>query len=181
ARQQAAAIAAQDFTPDDPGLPMTDDTQGWFTFRTATARCRGQVQLREGRAHVLLTAAVELLDHEEPRGPRRPDGIGHRAARGRRTWRQHREETARTLGHSEQPYCLIVGGGHNGLMLAARLKRLEVPTLVIDALEKPGDGWRARYDSLYLHDPVFLDHFPYLPFPDYWPLYTSKAKIADLL
>jgi putative flavoprotein involved in K+ transport len=80
-----------------------------------------------------------------------------------------------------EPYCLIVGGGQNGLMLAARLKRLNVPTLVIDALEKPGDGWRARYRSLYLHDPVFLDHFPYLPFPDHWPLYTSKDKIADWL
>jgi putative flavoprotein involved in K+ transport len=80
-----------------------------------------------------------------------------------------------------QPDCLIVGGGQNGLMLAARLKRLGVPTLVIDALPNPGDCWRARYDSLYLHDPVFLDHFPYLPFPDHWPLYTSKDKIADWL
>ncbi|MGH8260880.1 MAG: FAD-dependent oxidoreductase, partial [Steroidobacteraceae bacterium] len=44
-----------------------------------------------------------------------------------------------------------------------------------------GDGWRGRYPSLYLHDPVFLDHFPYLPFPDHWPLYTSKDQIADWL
>src|SRR5690606_40096810 len=138
-------------------------------------------QLREGRAYILLTAMTALLGHEEAGGPRRPDGIAHRASRGRRTWLDQRNETARTLGHSVQPYTLIVGGGHNGLMLAARLKRLGVPALVIDALEKPGDGWRARYHSLYLHDPVFLDHFPYLPFPDYWPLYTSKAKIADLL
>jgi putative flavoprotein involved in K+ transport len=87
----------------------------------------------------------------------------------------------RTLGHSVQPYCLIVGGGQNGLMLAARLKRLGVSALVIDALPRPGDGWRMRYPSLYLHDPVFLDHFPYLPFPDHWPLYTSKDKIADWL
>ena len=66
-------------------------------------------------------------------------------------------------------------------MLAARLKRLGVPTLVIDAHEEPGDCWRERYHSLYLHDPVFLDHFPYLPFPDHWPLFTSKDKIADWL
>ncbi len=33
--------------------------------------------------------------------------------------------------------------------------------------------------SLYLHDPVFLDHFPYMPFPDHWPLYTHKDKMAD--
>jgi putative flavoprotein involved in K+ transport len=124
---------------------------------------------------------VELIGHEEIGGPRRPDGIAHRAEKGRRTWLDQREQTAETLGHSVQPYCLIVGGGHNGLMLAARLKRLGVPTLVVDALDKPGDGWRSRYRSLYLHDPVFLDHFPYLPFPDHWPLYTSKDKIADWL
>jgi putative flavoprotein involved in K+ transport len=181
ARQQAAAIAASGFAPDDPSLPMTDATQGWFTFLTGTARCRGHVQLRDGRAYILLTTMVELIGHEESGGPRRPDGVEHRAAKGRRTWLDRRNEAARTLGREIQPYCLIVGGGHNGLMLAARLKRLGVPALVIDALEKPGDGWRARYHSLYLHDPVFLDHFPYLPFPDHWPLYTSKDKIADWL
>jgi putative flavoprotein involved in K+ transport len=181
AKQQAAPIGSKGFAVDDATLPMTDDAQGWFTFSTATARCRGHVQLREGRAHILLTAMVELIGHEEIGGPRRPDGIQHRAEKGRRTWLDQREEAARTLGHSEEPYCLIVGGGQNGLMLAARLKRLNVPTLVIDAFDKPGDGWRARYRSLYLHDPVFLDHFPYLPFPDHWPLYTSKDKLADWL
>jgi len=180
-RQQAAGIAATGFRHDSSVLQMSDAAQGWFTFNTATARCRGHVQLRDGKAWVLLTAMVELIGHEEPGGPRRPDGIAHQAAKGRRTWRDRREQAARTLGISEQPYCLIVGGGHNGLMLAARLKRLGVPTLVVDALERPGDSWRARYHSLYLHDPVFLDHFPYLPFPDHWPLYTSKDKIADWL
>ena len=179
--QQVPPVRPTTFACDDPRLPMTDEAQGWFTFSTATARCRGHVQLREGRARILLTAMVELIGYEEIGGPRRPDGIEHRAEKGRRTWLDEREEIARTLGHSVEPYCLIVGGGQNGLMLAARLKRLKVPTLVIDALEKPGDGWRARYRSLYLHDPVFLDHFPYLPFPDHWPLYTSKDKIADWL
>ncbi|HWW64972.1 MAG TPA: NAD(P)/FAD-dependent oxidoreductase [Sphingomonadaceae bacterium] len=181
ARQQSGLTDPTGFATDDPALPMTDDTQGWFTFKTAAARCRGHVQLRDGRAYVLLTAAVELIGHEETGGPRRPDGIEHRARKGRQTWRDEREEVARTLGHSVQPYCLIVGGGQNGLMLAARLKRLGVPALVVDALERPGDCWRARYDSLYLHDPIFLDHFPYLPFPDHWPLYSSKDKIADWL
>jgi putative flavoprotein involved in K+ transport len=181
ASRQVGLIGVTGLAPDDPALPMTDATQGWFTFNTATARCRGHVQLREGRAHVLLTAMVELIGHEEIGGPRRPDGIEHHAQKARRTWLDRRKEVARTLGRSVQPYTLIVGGGQNGLMLAARLKRLGVPTLVIDALEKPGDCWRARYDSLYLHDPVFLDHFPYFPFPDHWPLYTSRDKIADWL
>jgi len=167
-KQQGGSVGATDFKAGDPTLPMTDESQGWFTFNTSTARCRGHVQLRGGRAYVLITTMLELIGHEEVGGSLRPrpDGIEHRAEKGRRTWLHGRMESARTLGHSVQPYCLIVGGGHNGLMLAARLKRLGVPALVVDAMEKPGDGWRARYDSLYLHDPVFLDHFPYLPFPE---------------
>jgi putative flavoprotein involved in K+ transport len=180
-REQAPQLAPTAFSLDAPTLPMTDDAQGWFTFRTRDARCRGHVQLQDGRARVLMTAMVALVDHEELGGPRRPDGIEHRAEKRRRTWLDQRQATARELGHSVQPYCLIVGGGQNGLMLAARLKRLGVPTLVVDALAKPGDGWRNRYRSLYLHDPIFLDHFPYLAFPDHWPLYTSKDKIADWL
>lgn len=178
---QAGLIRPQRFAASDAALPMSDANQGWFTFETATARCKAHVQLHDGRATVLLTAMTELIGHEEMGGPRRPDGVIHHPAKGRRTWLDEREECARTLGHDLQPYCLIVGGGHNGLMLAARLKRLGVPALVIDVHQRPGDGWRARYHSLYLHDPVFLDHFPYLPFPDHWPLYTSKDKIADWL
>jgi putative flavoprotein involved in K+ transport len=181
ARAQARAVGVRNIAPDDAALPMTDDTQGWFTFETATARCRGHVQLEGDRARVLLTSMLELVGHEEPGGARRPAGIEHHARKGRKTWADERAEQAAALGVTEQPYCLIVGGGQNGLQLAARLKRLSVPTLVVDALEKPGDCWRVRYRSLYLHDPIFLDHFPYLPFPDHWPLYTHKDKMADWL
>ena len=32
-----------------------------------------------------------------------------------------------------------------------------------------------------LHDPVWYDHLPYLPFPDDWPVFSPKDKIADWL
>lgn len=181
AGQQAGAIRARDFKTDDPALAMTDENQGWFTFETATARCRGHVQLDGGKAKVVLTAMLELIGHEEPGGKRRPLGVDHKAAKHRTFWPDHRAEEIRTLGHTVQPYCLIVGGGQNGLQLAARLKRLGVPTLVIDALPNPGDCWRTRYKSLHLHDSIFMDHFPYLPFPDHWPLYTPTGKMGDWL
>ncbi|MEJ1965476.1 MAG: NAD(P)/FAD-dependent oxidoreductase [Gammaproteobacteria bacterium] len=181
ARAQARTIGVKNLAPDDPTLPMTDDTQGWFTFETATARCRGYVQFEGDKARVLVTTLLELIGHEEPGGARRPAGVEHHASKGRKTWVDERARQAATLGITEQPYCLIVGGGQNGLQLAARLKRLSVPTLVVDALEKPGDCWRVRYPSLHLHDPIFLDHFPYLPFPDHWPLYSHKDKMADWL
>ncbi len=184
-KAQGPAIGAHRFTPDDPSLPMTDETQGWFTFETKTARCRGHVSFAEDgtgpKAKVLLTAMLELIGFEEPGGERRPLGIEHKAAKGRTFWPDHRAEEERTLGHTVQPYCLIVGGGQNGLQLAARLKRLNVPTLVIDALPNVGDCWRVRYKSLYLHDAIFMDHFPYMPFPDHWPLYTPTGKMGDWL
>jgi putative flavoprotein involved in K+ transport len=181
ARAQARSIGVKNLAPDDPLLPMTDENQGWFTFETATARCRGYVQFEGDKARVLVTTMLELAGHEEPGGTRRPQGVEHHASKGRKTWAEKRAQQTASLGITEQPYCLIVGGGQNGLQLAARLKRLSVPTLVVDALEKPGDCWRARYPSLYLHDPIFLDHFPYLPFPDHWPLYTHKDKMAEWL
>jgi len=181
AAAQAGAIGAHGFALDDSDLPLTDANQGWFTFETSTARCRGHVQLVEGKARVLLTAITELVGHEEPTGARRPQGIEHRAEKGRKTWAERRTERAGAIGADEQPYCLIVGGGQNGLQLAARLGRLGVPTLVVDSHERPGDCWRKRYPSLHLHDPIFLDHFPYLPFPDHWPLFTPKDRMADWL
>ncbi len=178
AREQARMIAATGFTID-PALSGAGEA--WFDFETATAQAKGYVKLVDGRATILMTAATALRGFEEPAGPRRVQGIEHRAQKKRRTWLDERRAEEASLGYDTQPYCLIVGGGQNGLALAARLKRLGVPTLVIDAHEKPGDAWRKRYRSLYLHDPIFLDHFPYLPFPDHWPLYTSKDKMGDWL
>ena len=179
ARRQGPAAGATRFRlyPDMPG-----GDGGWFDFETATARCKGHVELKDGRCFTLLTAIVELKGFEEPAGRDRIDGLQHRAVRGRRTWLDERQEEQRTLGHERQPYCLIVGAGQNGLALAARLKRLGVPTLVIDAHERPGDAWRKRYKTLYLHDPIWLDHFPYLPFPDHWPprsTCTSHSPLAS--
>jgi putative flavoprotein involved in K+ transport len=86
-----------------------------------------------------------------------------------------------SLGHTKQPYVLIVGGGQGGLALAARLKRLGVPALVVEKNERAGDSWRNRYRSLVLHDPVWYDHMPYLPYPDHWPVFTPKDKMGDWL
>jgi putative flavoprotein involved in K+ transport len=37
------------------------------------------------------------------------------------------------------------------------------------------------HKSLCLHDPVWYDHLPYLPFPDHWPVFSPKDKIGDWL
>ena len=46
---------------------------------------------------------------------------------------------------------------------------------------RAGDSWRNRYRSLVLHDPVWYDHLPYIPFPENWPVFAPKDKIGDWL
>ena len=180
-REQAPRVGPVTVAGTTETISQGEQVEGWFDFETREIRGKAHVRLRAGKCWTLLTSALALREHEEPSGRHRPEGALHEAAKGRRTWTDLREETARTLGHSVQPYCLIVGGGQGGLALGARLKRLGVPTLIIDALERPGDSWRSRYKSLCLHDPVWIDHLPYLPFPDHWPVYTPKDKMGDWL
>ena len=40
---------------------------------------------------------------------------------------------------------------------------------------------QAIQDRSCLHDPVWYDHLPYLPFPDDWPVFAPKDKIGDWL
>lgn len=56
---------------------------------------------------------------------------------------------------------------------------LGVDTLLLDQNERIGDNWRKRYHQLVLHDPVWYDHLPYIPFPETWPVFTPKDKLAE--
>ena len=153
----------------------------WFTFETAVARGRGHLRLQNGKAWTLLTTMTELKGFEERTGERRVKGAEHGAQPGRKSWLEKRQQEASTLGFDEQPYVLIVGGGQGGIALGARLRRLGVPAIIVEKNDKPGDSWRKRYKSLCLHDPVWYDHLPYLPFPDDWPVFAPKDKIGDWL
>ena len=153
----------------------------WFTFETAVARGRGHARLKNGKCWTLLTTMTELKGYEEKKGTQRIKGAEHGVHPGRKTWLEERQHEQATLGFETQPYVLIVGGGQGGIALGARLRRLGVPTLIVEKNEKPGDSWRKRYKSLCLHDPVWYDHLPYLPFPDDWPVFAPKDKIGDWL
>ena len=157
-------------------------TSAWFTFETAVARGKGHVRLRDGKAWTLFTTMRELKGHEERQGGTRDEGVVHGAVKGgQETWLERRQGENAALGITDQPFCLVIGGGQGGIGLGARLKRIGVPTLIIDANQRAGDAWRNRYKSLCLHDPVWYDHLPYMPFPEHWPVYTPKDKMGDWL
>ncbi len=156
-------------------------TEAWLEFETATGRGKGHLRLTDEGAWTLLTTLQELKGFEEPRRERRPKGVEHGVVRGRRSWAEEREREARELGYERQPYVVVIGGGQGGIALGARLRQLGVPALVVERHDRPGDSWRRRYKSLCLHDPVWYDHLPYLPFPENWPVFAPKDKIADWL
>jgi putative flavoprotein involved in K+ transport len=175
----AAAPAA--WAADGTARASDGVVESWFSFETAVGRGRGHLRLRDGRCWTLLTTLQALKGFEERSGPTREKGVVHGAVRNRQSWLERRAQEAAELGVTRQPYCLIIGGGQGGIGLAARLRRLEVPTIVVEKNPRAGDSWRKRYRSLCLHDPVWYDHMPYLPFPDHWPVFSPKDKMGDWL
>ena len=169
-------IADGEVAAEDGGI-----TTAWISFETAVSRGYGLIRLKDGLIWTLLTSMVELKGHEEPLGMDRPMGAKHGAGKHQPTWKESREAEAAELGYTTQPYTVIIGGGQGGIALGARLRQLGVPTLIIEKNDRPGDSWRNRYKSLCLHDPVWYDHLPYLPFPANWPVFAPKDKLGDWL
>ncbi|RTL97770.1 MAG: NAD(P)/FAD-dependent oxidoreductase [Hyphomicrobiales bacterium] len=153
----------------------------WITFETGVARGFGLVRFKGDLIWTLLTTMTELKGYEEKAGFTRPLGAKHGHGKGRKTWREERDDELAELGHSRQPYVVVIGGGQGGIALGARLKQLGVPTIIIEKNARPGDSWRKRYKSLCLHDPVWYDHLPYIDFPKNWPVFAPKDKIGDWL
>ena len=159
--------------------------EAWIEFETAVGRGKGHLRLKEEdgstKAWTLLTSLRELKGFEEDLDERRPQGVEHTLNKGRSSWKERREAEEKELGYSVQPYVVVIGGGQGGIALGARLRQLGVPALVVDKHDRPGDQWRKRYKSLCLHDPVWYDHLPYLPFPRNWPVFAPKDKVGDWL
>ncbi|WP_311210534.1 MULTISPECIES: NAD(P)/FAD-dependent oxidoreductase [unclassified Aeromicrobium] len=169
------------FTLTEPATEADGVVEAWIAFETGVGRGKGHLRLTDEGAWTLLTSLRELKGHEENQGETRPQGVSHELSKGRPSWKEERDAEEADLGHGTQPYALVIGGGQGGIALGARLRQLGVPALVVDRHDRPGDQWRSRYKSLCLHDPVWYDHLPYLPFPKNWPVFAPKDKVGDWL
>ncbi|MDN5003419.1 flavin-containing monooxygenase [Bradyrhizobium sp. GCM10027634] len=155
-----------------------------FGFETARGRGSGIVRLvpdpADGdrlKAWTLLTALEELKGFEEQLGTSRPRGQAYsRDFRGP-NWLDLR--CASRDYADRDPIVLVVGGGQAGLAITARLKQLQIDTLIVDRGKRIGDVWRKRYHALTLHNQVQVNHMPYMPFPPSWPTYIPKDKLAN--
>jgi putative flavoprotein involved in K+ transport len=155
-----------------------------IAFETGFGLASGIVRLvadkdGEARAWVLLTALDDIKGHEQQIGPRRPRGEEWSGGFGSENWLDMRNRMLRY--EDREPTVLVVGGSQCGLGIAACLNVLGVDTLVVDKHERVGDAWRKRYRNLVLHNEVFVDHMPYLPFPANYPVYIPRDKIANWL
>ncbi|KAK2462191.1 hypothetical protein APHAL10511_005779 [Amanita phalloides] len=125
------------------------------------------------KAHTVYTNLEELKGFPERIGSLRNHMPNHGHWQEDRIQEQEFEKS--------DPVVIVIGGGHSGLEVAARLKYCDIPTLVVERNERIGDNWRNRYEALCLHDVVWYDHMPYLPFPSTWPAYAPARKMANWL
>src|SRR6267142_1675861 len=152
----------------------TNAIEAIFKFETAQGRGNGILRLVPDagdsntiKAWTLLTALDELKGFEEQLGISRPRGEAYsRDFRGP-NWLDLRKAAAEY--GDRDPAVVVVGGGQSGLCIAARLKQLQVDTLIVDREARIGDNWRNRYHALTLHNQVQVNHLPYMPFPPNWP------------
>src|SRR3982075_4116795 len=162
----------------------TSAIEAIFKFETAVGRGSGIIRLipdaADGnrlKAWTLLTALEELKGFEEQLGIARPRGSAYsRDFRGP-NWLDLRKAAAEYADHD--PAVLVIGGGQTGVCIAARLKQLQVDTLIVDREARIGDNWRNRYHALTLHNQVQVNHLPYMLFPPNWPTYIPKDKLAN--
>ena len=161
----------------------TNAIEAIFRFETAEGRGSGVLRLTPDanggdtlKAWTLLTALDEIKGFEEQVGKSRPKGTSYsRDFRGP-NWLDLRRSAAEYI--ERDPVVLVVGGGQAGLSIAARLRQLQVDTLIVDREQRIGDNWRNRYHALTLHNQVQVNHLPYMPFPPSWPTYIPKDKLA---
>ena len=162
----------------------TNAIEAIFRFETKVGRGSGIIRLipdaddgNRLKAWTLLTELGELKGFEEQLGVQRPRGNAYsRDFRGP-NWLDLRKQSA---GYADRdPTVLVIGGGQSGLSIAARLKQLNVDTLIVDREQRIGDNWRKRYHALTLHNQVQVNHLPYMLFPPNWPTYIPKDKLAN--
>ncbi|KAL9487992.1 hypothetical protein ACSS6W_000269 [Trichoderma asperelloides] len=172
---RAPKVASLDGEGEVPGI------QFFINFVTVIGSGKGVARLVDDsgtwKFFSIYTALDEIDGHQEQLGERRPKGVKHGQKRGPQNWAEKRQQET-SYQNGTQPAVLIIGAGQAGLTAAARLKMIGVDALIIEQNNRVGDNWRKRYHNLVLHDTVWYQHLPYIPFPPQWPIFTPKDKLA---
>ena len=97
-----------------------------FTFETRFGSGKGYLRLGNSgpniwKAWTIMTNLQEIRGHEEL----------HKKSIGP-NWTSPQDDAAYSEISKKEPRVVIIGGGHSGLAIAARLKQLGVPALTVD-------------------------------------------------
>ncbi|OJA11563.1 hypothetical protein AZE42_07107 [Rhizopogon vesiculosus] len=108
-----------------------------FGFTTKHGKGTGVVYLvplpdSKWKAYSLLTCLDSLTEFPEKVGPLRHNKADHG------TWEENRRQEVEFS--TNDPTVLVIGAGHSGLEIAARLKYIGIPTLIIDKKPRVGDN-----------------------------------------
>ncbi|MGZ8632115.1 MAG: flavin-containing monooxygenase [Actinomycetota bacterium] len=76
---------------------------------------------------------------------------------------------------------IVVGAGQSGLAAARALRTHGMPTLVLEAGDRPAGSWPRYYDSLRLFSPAEFSAMPGMPFPGEPGRYPDRDEVADYL
>ncbi|KUL88290.1 hypothetical protein ZTR_04947 [Talaromyces verruculosus] len=152
-----------DRTPTSLNCNSSSPSETEIVFASAVINA---VLTKDGwRIYTMHTVAEGLKQF-----PEQPAPDGHMT--GITSWESQRAEAINTV----DPEVLIIGGGQNGLAMAARLKVLGMENLIIERMDEIGDIWKSRYEYLSLHFPHWPDALPYFKYPQHWPTYTPAQK-----
>ncbi|WP_158743123.1 NAD(P)/FAD-dependent oxidoreductase [Acidisphaera sp. L21] len=152
----------------------TEVVEAIFTIQTTFGAGSGVVRLVPGATGLLAWTIVTTLDTLP--NPEAMKPIDYARDFGGANWLDKRSAAQAYIDHD--PAVIVVGCGQAGLAIAARLGQLGVDTLIVDREPRIGDVWRNRYHSLTLHNERHVNHLPYMPFPDTWPVFIPKDKLA---
>jgi putative flavoprotein involved in K+ transport len=176
------AIAEGRTPPDIVKRAGIETIEAIISFETSVGQCSGVLRLRPDdagkfRCWIFQSALDQITGHEERINAHRPTGKEFSGGFGAENWLDVRNRQRAYEDH--EPTVLVVGGGQCGLGIGACLGRLGLDTLIIDRHERVGDAWRKRYHNLVLHNEVFVNHLPYMPYPPNWPVYIPKDLLAN--
>lgn len=82
---------------------------------------------------------------------------------------------------SSVPPVIVVGGGQSGLAAARALHELRMPTVILEAGDRPAGSWPRYYDSLRVFSPAAYSSMPGMPFPGDPDRYPGRDEVADYL
>jgi putative flavoprotein involved in K+ transport len=79
------------------------------------------------------------------------------------------------------PPVVVVGGGQSGLAAARALRELRMPTVILEASDRPTGSWPRYYDSLRVFSSAGYSSMPGMPFPGTPDHYPSRDEVTDYL